>query len=237
MCCFKKRKTPAKVIFVLAGIASVMAICMIAFAFLLTNNDVLKNMEKEDDDLKDARQLLFLVLLCFALAIIAVAALSFFLRCISNRCYVMTYGCILLPSWIIVVIFGAIATAISIAAEDTIQDECIKALAEAELSTDSSTLTYSLNIYETLKIDEYMCTDFCPCKTSDKDSQFSGKRTFEGVTYTRGPFEYTYYNKDNFAGNFTNYVECLKNPTVGVAETQGTVFEPFADELTSQDVF
>ena len=180
--CFKKRKHPLIGIYVLSGLALVFGICMIAFAAALTNNSVLENMEKESSAIKDARELLFLVLLIFSLMTMFVAGLGLLLRCVKNRCCVVSYACLLFPSFIIVMVFGAICTAVAIAADETIADECVD-LSEYT-SYSSNTLEYSFDVYATLRINEYMCTDYCPCKTTSHDAKYREARRLHGKSPT-----------------------------------------------------
>ena len=122
--CFEKRKTPARCIAVLSALAAIMGILMIVFSFMLTNSDLLDQMGKEDADIKSGVDSTFTMLLIFSLATIAIAVIGFFLLCCKNRCITCTYGIILLPTWIILIVVGFLATAIATAADDAITTEC-----------------------------------------------------------------------------------------------------------------
>ena len=119
--CFDERKTPANVILVMSVLGAICGIVMIAFAFMLTNSEILEQIEKENVDVKDARHLVFLMLLIFALLTIFVSGLGMCLKFIENRCFTAVYGIILLPVWIVVIVVGIIAVAASGAAKDRIE--------------------------------------------------------------------------------------------------------------------
>ena len=131
--CFEDRKTPTRCIMVLSALAAICGLVMIVFSFMLTNNDVIENMEKENADIGDAKKLIFLVLLIFSLITIVIAALGFMFACCKNRCFAVLYGLLLLPSFIVIVIIGAVSIAASVAASDTIEEECAKLAADTTM--------------------------------------------------------------------------------------------------------
>ena len=128
--CFKDRKKPVCCIMVMSALAAICGIVMIAFAFLFTNQDVVKQMEKENTDIEDGRKLVFIGLVIFSLATILFSVLGFCTKCCKSWIFNICFGVILLPIWIIVVVIGAGALFISQAAEDKIQEECEKLLGE-----------------------------------------------------------------------------------------------------------
>ena len=241
--CFSDRKKPVKIIMVFSVIVAIMGGLMIAFAAMLTGNETLKQMAKEEPDLDDVRTLMFTILLVFALVVIAIALLGCCLWFCKNKCYQCTYGILLIPTTLIVLGFGAACTAVAVLSSDTIQDECIKALESTTQSTETSgvTISYSLDIYDSIKINDYMCTNFCPCKPGDWVTGFAGKRTWEKETYTvtqqgvSATVDWTL--TDNFTGDFVNFKDCLRAPEKGVHPYQSTYFKEYANGLTEQSLF
>ena len=161
--CFEKRKTPAKILCGCSAFAAIFGILMIVFAFMLTNNAILEQMEKENPDIKDSKSLVFIILLIFSLATIAIASLGFLLRCIENRCFTCLYGIILLPTWIVLVVIGFVSLAASTASTDAIQDACVEQSGKT-YSQNGSQIVISIDIYESLFVNSRMCSDYCPCK-------------------------------------------------------------------------
>jgi hypothetical protein len=128
--CFSDRKKPVCCIMIMSALAAICGIVMIAFAFVFTNQDVLKQMEKENADIEDGRKMVFAGLVAFSLLTIAAAIMGFCTKCCKSWCFNICFGTILLPIWIVVVVIGAGALFISVAAEDKITEECNKLLNE-----------------------------------------------------------------------------------------------------------
>ena len=122
--CFDKRKPAVITLMVLSGLACLFGILMIVFSALLTNNAVLKQMGKDYKPLDDARKMVFLVLLIFSLVTIGIAAMGFCAKCVKNRCFYCFYGFILLPAFLLVVIFGIIGLAAGGAAKNYVDTTC-----------------------------------------------------------------------------------------------------------------
>ena len=134
--CFSDRKKPVCCILILSALAAICGIIMIAFAFMFTNKDVLKQMEKENSDIEDGRKLVFIGLVIFSLLTMVVASLGFCTKCCKSIIFYVCYGTLLLPVWIIVIVIGAAALFVSIAAEDKVTEECEKLLAKASEELD-----------------------------------------------------------------------------------------------------
>ena len=137
MCCFKSRKTPACIVFVLSFLATVAGAAMVYFAvaihgsrFMNTISD-LQNLD-EQINLKNIRQLIFTILLIFALVAILAAIMGMVACKIQHRCYTICYGCILLPTWIIVIVVGAIAVYFSVLGKETIKTMCDQTMAKVK---------------------------------------------------------------------------------------------------------
>merc|ERR1712048_641480 len=198
--CFKKRKTPARCIAVLSGLAAIMGILMIVFSFMLTSSDLLDQMGKEDQDIKDGVDSTFTMLLIFSLATIAIAVIGFLLCC-KNRCITCTYGILLLPTWIILIVVGFLATIIAVAAEDAIIEECDKFTQyDTDTTYNGETITISLDIYDSIRINNYMCKpDFCPCAATTKSTDWieAGERTATDFAAT--------------GTSYTSYAACVRD--------------------------
>lgn len=101
-------------------------IVMIIMSFLMTDKEILKQLEEDKnfEDMEDGRKLVFLFLLMFSLVAILVSACGFCLKCCENRLFVCCYGLILLPTWIVVLLFGGLSLAVATVGKDELEDEC-----------------------------------------------------------------------------------------------------------------
>jgi len=79
-------------------------------------------MEKEDEEIEDARKFIFMVLLIFSLVTIVIASLGFCFKWCKNRCFACLYGTLLFPTWIIVIVVGTLSTLASVASTDAIEN-------------------------------------------------------------------------------------------------------------------
>ena len=222
--CFEKRKTPVRCLCVLSGIAVIFGILIAVFAFLFTGSAVLQNMEKENSSLETARKSVFLVLLIFALVTIIVAALGFFFKCCKNKCFYCLYGILLLPTCLIIIAFGAVATIVSTASGEHVKTFCDELNAKTTTSTTlngDTEVNISLDIYEILEIDDYMCSISCPCKSTIVSSQWTNDAP-AGRTY-------------NFDGTFETYKECIDETAANTAATGD--FKKFADAFVSKNEY
>ena len=168
--CFTLRRSASKCISFLSLIAAIAGIMMIVFSFMLTSNDLIDQMSKEEPDIKDGTDLIFMMLLIFSLVVIGISVLGFFFWCCHNRCFACVYGTILLPVWIIVTIIGGLAVGIANAASDTIEEECLNLSSEisqsfedSQAGADNTVVTITLDVYDAIYINEYMCSSECPC--------------------------------------------------------------------------
>lgn len=79
-------------------------------------------MEQENEDIESARKFVFLTLLVFSLVTIGIASCGFLFKWVKNRCFVCTYGIILLPTWIFLVVIGSVSVIASVASTDHISE-------------------------------------------------------------------------------------------------------------------
>mmetsp|Transcript_29351 Transcript_29351/g.36454 ORF Transcript_29351/g.36454 Transcript_29351/m.36454 type:complete len:197 (-) Transcript_29351:569-1159(-) len=189
MCClFKSRKTPACIVFILSFLGMVAGIAMIYFAVKLNGSEFMDKISQVDDltadyDMEAARKLIFYGLIVFALIAI-IAALMGMVACkVKNRCYTICYGCILMPTWIIILIVGGLAVYASTEGKDQLMTQCKIAVDKLDAArnpsssggssqADPCSIDYSsmndfkvsLEVYETIMINKEMCSTNCPCK-------------------------------------------------------------------------
>jgi hypothetical protein len=216
--CFEKRKTPVCIIAVLSVITLLAGILMIAFAFMFTNSAILENIGKEDKTVKDGKDLIFMILLIFSLSTIVIGGLGFLFKCVKNRCFACTYGIVLLPTWIVVLVVGLLALAAAVTSEEAIQSTCLTINSDykRQYGTAGSEVTISFDIYSALGMNEYMCRqEHCPCAPGAWSASWNDSPLSPQL---------------NFAGTIKSYKECMTNPPA----TSSTDFKNFASGFTSQ---
>lgn len=129
LCCFEKRKTPACIMMFLSTVAIALGCLIIYFAAKLTGSDVLEKMKEEKslgDDVERIQRLIFLVLVIFAVVGICVAFIGCCFLYIKNRCCVCTYAILLIPTWLIYIVFGGVAVWAATNSDERIVEECNK---------------------------------------------------------------------------------------------------------------
>ena len=124
--CFETRKCPVRCIYFFSVLAALAGICMIVFSFLLTSSEFVEKIGQADsfDDIEGGQKFIFYTLLIFSISTILIAGCGFCFKCCKNRCFAAIYGCILLPTWLFVIIVGGLATGLSLGAKDQIEDVC-----------------------------------------------------------------------------------------------------------------
>jgi len=133
MCClFTSRKTPACIVFFLSFLALIAGVMMIYFSFKLNTSEFMEKIVEFDNvkefDLDNIRKLIFYSLLIFSLVAIVAAVMGMCACKIKNRCYTVCYGCVLMPTWIIIFVVGIVAVYFSIVGKEVLTDECVKAI-------------------------------------------------------------------------------------------------------------
>ena len=235
--CFDKRKTPVRCIMCLSICAVIASIVMIIFAALITNSDILDQIGKEDSNIKDAKNRVFIVLLIFALSTLLIGGLGFCFKCIKNRCFAFLYGLILLPTWLAVLIIGFVAVAAAAMSETALTDTCNK-LANDYTYTYSTSyngsnqeITYSFDIYESIGINKWMCTNECVCEPN------------AAVMYSN--IDFSLYKSAETRGNVASivtaptgsvatYKDCIANAAEPVSNASNDDFKTFAKSFRSQ---
>jgi hypothetical protein len=171
-------------------------------------------LEKENSDVGDVRKYIFAALLVFSLVTILIAALGLMFTCCKNRCFAVMYGILLFPSWIIILVIGIISVGASVAASDEIEKECLKISAETSRTYGSSDITIALDIYDSILIEDYMCTSDCPCAPVSTATEWLSdvSRTYD------------------FTGTYYTYKECLFD----TENNASPYFQGFADGFREQ---
>lgn len=146
--CFEERKMPMRCIVVLSALAALCGIMMIVFSFLIKDNALLEKVQGADLlDIESYMDFIFVALLIFSLATIAISVFGFFFICCKNRCFACVYGTVLLPSWVVLVIVGFVALVASVAASDEINKICREIVQKADYAG-NDTVTIYLDVYE-----------------------------------------------------------------------------------------
>jgi len=154
------------------------------------------------------------VLLIFGI-IVCIAGFMGILACkIKHRCYTVTYGVLMLPTWIVVLAFGIIAAAVTRLSGTALENACADTIRQFNLgvtkintATGTSTSTtgcpgyptsfsVDLDVYSSILIETEMCSANCPC-TNVNPNPWTG-------SVTKTPRIY------NFAGSIQTYQECLR---------------------------
>ena len=150
----------------------------------------------------------------------------------KNRCYACFYGIILMLTWPIIIAFGAFSVAVTRLGDTAISDTCntyVDKLSDqifGGATNDPSTgdVTLSLEIYENIYIDRYMCSSACPCLS-----------TLPAVTQAQWTSTTRATNLWNFKGTYTTYKACVLDET---NKAGGDIkFQAFAKTMREQKNF
>ena len=131
-CCFKKRNTPACIVFVLSFLAVVAGIAMIYFAVKLNNSQFMDKISEVEDlkekiDFDYARKWIFFYLIIFScLAIICAVLGMFACNTRTQKWYIRLYGILLLPTWMVIIGVGGTAVYYSTKGKDMLMEECFE---------------------------------------------------------------------------------------------------------------
>lgn len=182
-------------------------------------------MGKEDVDISDVSDRIFVVLMIFALATMLIGAIGFCFYCVKNRCLAFVYGLILLPTWIAVIVIGAIAVAASALSEKHLTDTCNKIANDISYTYSTNTagttheVKYSLDFYESIGINRYMCTNDCICEPNAATTYANIDWSFWPDDANRGPII-------TGANSVATYKDCIAN--AGAPASTADVFKTFA---------
>ena len=121
-----EKKTTQKALGWFSLVVAICGIIMITMGVLMYGSDTVKNIALEEETVDDFRKASFIGLVIFALATIGVAVCGLTICCckIENRCFLMGYGIVLLPMWIILMVIGAVGIYASTAGKDELTDQC-----------------------------------------------------------------------------------------------------------------
>ena len=101
------------------------------------------------------------------------------------------------------------------------RDEFINDISPCQPYTSLDKITIDLDIYNQIGINEFMCSDDCPCKDVATKEEWSTITTLEGRDLPCKAW--------NFEGTFETYKECILNAdTVSNVSVSGAAFKIFA---------
>lgn len=162
------------------------------------------------DDLNSIQSTFSAGLFVVAALIIALAVLGFCFRCCTHPCYAWIYGITMFPVWLVLFVLGGVAVSVATAGDEDLQKACNDLSAEltAQISSgdSDSSVKLDLDIYSAIKIDEYMCSQYCKCDTVGATLGWNAL-TQEELTDTykttriAGSFDFT--------GTVTSYDDCI----------------------------
>ena len=110
------------------------------------------------------------------------------------------------------------------------RDEFINDISPCQPYTSLDKITIDLDIYNQIGINEFMCSDDCPCKDVATKEEWSTITTLEGRDLPCKAW--------NFEGTFETYKECILNtPTASDLSEPGSAFKIFAEKFREQDDF
>ena len=122
--CFKQRKTPARCIAVLSLFAAAAGAAMIVFGYFMTTNKLLEQVEKNSENVKAYKDNAFLVLLVFSAVVVGISTMGLCFLRTEARWFAGVYGCVLLPTWLILGLIGFSGILVAQGAKDEIDEEC-----------------------------------------------------------------------------------------------------------------
>lgn len=238
--CFKKRTAPACIVGTMSILGIIAGILMIWLSFKLNGSDMLKEIENVEDlknqyDLGAIKKMVFFALLIFSFVVLIASVMGILACKIKNRCYTVCYGLLLLPTWIVVLVMGIVASYAAVKSEDAVQSTCSSSLAKIAAAQSKvisgssipgcdgypSSIEINLDIYEALRIDQNMCSGNCPCvKVSDPNPW---------VTSASAISQPRPVNSYDFTGTITDYKTCIIAPPVRAS----SCFKSFANALVN----
>ena len=128
MCC-PNRKVPAYIVLFLSALGIIAGIVMIYFSVKINNSEILDELQnveeiKKNFDMESIRKYVFLGLLLFALVVLVASVMGILACKINHRCYTMCFGIILLPTWIVIFIVGAVASIAANTGPEVFTEQC-----------------------------------------------------------------------------------------------------------------
>ena len=126
--CFENRSTPVCCIAIFSALVLIGGVLMLFFTVKVTGMDLVDELSKTEgfERLDDVKGLFFAILLAFSIITICLAMCGFCCRCFVSRRWAFVYGIILLPTWIVLVSFGAVFVGMSVWGKEKIETECEK---------------------------------------------------------------------------------------------------------------
>lgn len=238
----------AKKVITCGGVTAILCgIIMIVIAIMTTGNETVDKISKDVQDIESGKEIFFVGTIIFGLLAIIASCLAIGMRCCANRkIYRCCTGILLVPVFLLLIVVGGGSLWLSNASEEQIQEQCTKLAAEtaqtiaAEAPTGASEAGYtfgdvevSLEVYKSIRIDEYMCSVECPCPATTKSGEWSALGA-EALAATNRPItqEFIFQTAEGLQ-TYESYKACIESETAGVSE----YFKAFAKAFRSQSNF
>ena len=113
MCCFKDRKTPATIVLIASLVGAIAGITMIFFSLNFINSDLMEAVSQSVSGIEQYRNMGAQGLLTLSLLATIISLLGVGLYCCKHPCFAVGFGLLLLPSFLLILIFGLVLSGIS----------------------------------------------------------------------------------------------------------------------------
>jgi len=125
-CCFKTRRTPAIWLSVLSALVLLAGIAIAALAIRFGVGDSFFNVktlkgEVSNEDIDKFKNIGFGILLGAGCVAFLTGFFGFFFTCCKKKCYAVIFGIFLSFTWVIIIVLGAIITAVSYGSQSTMK--------------------------------------------------------------------------------------------------------------------
>lgn len=193
-------KAMAKKVITCGGITAILCgVVMIVIAIMTTGNETVEKISQDVQDIESGKEIFFVGTIIFGLLAIIASCLAIGMRCCANRkIYRCCTGILLVPVFLLLIVVGGGSLWLSNASEEQIQEQCTKLAAETtqtittELPEGAEEAGYtfgdvevSLEVYKSIKIDEYMCSADCPCPATTKSGEWTALTATQLATSNR----------------------------------------------------
>jgi len=223
---------------------------MIVIAILTTSNETVDKISQDVTEIESGKDLFFVGTLIFGLLAIIASCLAIGLRCChKKKIYRCCVGIFLIPVFLILIAVGGGAVYLSNASEEQIEEQCIKLAAETAQTIETEApsdpaaqaagysfgdIEVSLEIYKSIRIDEFMCSQECPCPVTAKSTEWTGLTSTELALSNRSANVFTF--QDSSVGQtFETYKACIESETG--SPSQSEYFKAFAKAFRDQGNF
>ncbi len=119
--CFAQRKKPACVVGILSAVVLSAAIAMIALSVRFTGADLFKAFKEDDAEISKLKNISFYILISFSGIVFLLGIWGLLLLKCTNRCCSILFGVCIMPTWVIIFVFGCVMAWFSNSSPSTIQ--------------------------------------------------------------------------------------------------------------------